>query len=155
MTRSIPAFLLLAVLLNSCIAGRTLNFGQYLPRDLNDCFHMLDSVLPVDKRAQITANTEAQFAEKNYLGLGKWIVSNWWLWEESQLYRTFYGLGVMETDDMMHVILTSYHRYLSKSALAIPEQIDRARSYRRNIQLRELFDLDSVQLTHWTRDSLR
>ena len=116
---------------------------------------MLDSVLPVDKRAQIKANTEAQFAEKNYLGLGKWIVSNWWLWEESQLYRTFYGLGVMETDDMMHIILTSYHRYLSNRALAIPEQIDRARTYRRNIQLRELVDLDSVQLTHWTRDSLR
>ena len=140
------AFILLlaAFSLNSCMTGRAITLLGPKPKDLAECFVMLDSVVGPDKIKQIRAMTEEDFTTKKNFGLPRWMESNFWLWTEGELSRSFYTLGVPHVDDQTKVILTSYHRYLTNRPLAVSQQIESVIALRRALTLQTLIDRDSA-----------
>lgn len=144
MIRTGFASVLLALVLNSCMTGRAVSLSGSQPRDLTDCFVLLDSLLDPGKIAQIKSMTEEEFERKGQLGLGKWIRNSWWLWKDGDLSRTFQALGVTHPDDMRDIILRSHYRYLYHRPLEIQQQIDRTKSRRQELNLQALFESGSI-----------
>ena len=145
MTRFAFASLLAALLLSSCMTGRAVSLSGSQPSDLTDCFRRLDSLLGVEKIAQIKAMPEDDFASKGPFGLSKWMRSNWWLYPEGELARNFHALGVTHPDDMSDIIFTSYYRYLHRRPLDVQAQVQRVRAFRESVVLRALVDSDTIQ----------
>lgn len=84
--------------------------GVYIPRNMEDCFHTLDSLLNPHDRNHIKAcNGElGQF----HFSLGLWIRNNWGLWGGSRLQCYLYDRGTYHPDDMSGQILRFYYDHL-------------------------------------------
>jgi hypothetical protein len=96
--------------------------GVYIPKDLDDCFKELDSMLnPVLIEEIKTGNSEV--VGNYHFGLGLWIRNNWGLWKDSRLCKYFQGISVIEPDSMSGIIFEQYQRYLNKQPVNIEKMI--------------------------------
>ncbi len=86
--------------------------GIYIPRDIEDCFSQLDSILAFKNRRGIIAQPNRESMSKYHFGLGMWLRNNWGLWSGSRLERYFYARGVYHPDNMSGAILEYYYDYL-------------------------------------------
>lgn len=86
--------------------------GVYIPRDIEDCFSQLDSILAFKNRRGIIAQPNRESMSKYHFGLGMWLRNNWGLWSGSRLERYFYNRGVYHPDNMSGAILEYYYDYL-------------------------------------------
>lgn len=86
--------------------------GVYIPRDIEDCFSQLDSILAFKNRRGIIAQPNRESMSKYHFGLGMWLRNNWGLWSGSRLERYFYARGVYHPDNMSGAILEYYYDYL-------------------------------------------
>ncbi|MBR4715873.1 MAG: hypothetical protein IKP34_06825 [Bacteroidales bacterium] len=86
--------------------------GVYIPRNIEDCFSQLDSILAFKNRRGIIAQPNRESMSKYHFGLGMWLRNNWGLWSGSRLERYFYARGVYHPDNMSGVILEYYYDYL-------------------------------------------
>lgn len=114
-------FVIAIVVLNNCspwIFGKK----EYIPKDLDECFLVLDTVLSGDVINQIRTSEEDSLY-KFHMGLGLWLRNNWGLWSNSRLAKWFKLQGLFHADDMSGVILVSYHRYLNQEPIKLSEQV--------------------------------
>ena len=86
--------------------------GVYIPRNIEDCFSQLDSILAFKNRRGIIAQPNRESMSKYHFGLGMWLRNNWGLWSGSRLERYFYARGVYHPDNMSGAILEYYYDYL-------------------------------------------
>lgn len=102
----------------------------YIPKDLEDCFHTLDSILSDSVKSEIMWMSESEFRGRAHFGIGMWMRNNWGLWSgESRLSHYFSRLGLWHPDDMSGVILTSYYRYLWGEPIKLRQQIRYYKQY--------------------------
>ena len=86
--------------------------GVYIPRNIEDCFHQLDTLLsPQDLRT--IKNYESRDEMTNlHFSLGLWMRNNWGLWCGSRLQKYCLQRGLRHPDDMSGTILEYYWDYL-------------------------------------------
>ena len=103
--------------------------GQYIPKDLEDCFKQIDSFWSDSIKNEVKQWTENQFIGRAHMGFGMWMRNNWQLWAGSRLSTYFREMGIYHPDDMSGIILTSYHRYLNGQDIALEAQIKSYQDY--------------------------
>lgn len=86
--------------------------GIYIPRNIEDCFTQLDSILPFKTINIIKHKPNRESMSDFHFGLGMWLRNNWSLWGGSRLDRYFYARGVYHPDNMSGAILEYYYDYL-------------------------------------------
>lgn len=106
----------------------------YIPKDLEDCFKELKSMLYPDLIKEMTMGTENDMIKYHH-GLGMWIRNNWGLWSESRLKEYFNELGIQHPDDMSGIILDSFWRHLNNKPIELEEQIKYYQEYWGKINL--------------------
>ena len=85
--------------------------GVYIPRNLEECFHVLDTMLHPSDRNTIKAESRDGMSKYHFL-LGMWMRNNWGLWGGSRLQTYLYRRGLHQPDDMSGEVLTFYNDYL-------------------------------------------
>lgn len=113
----------------------TANYSDLLPipKDLDECYARLDKVASPEIKEWIKCLTEEQFTRKEHFSLGMGLRNQWGLWHHSELARYFYDIGIFHPDDMSGIILTSYHRRLSKKPIMLNEQVGYYQAYWTNL----------------------
>jgi len=109
-------------------ADRESPTGVYIPKDLEDCFQELKSMLHPSLIQEMKSGSERDMV-KYHLGLGMWVRNNWGLWKGSRLKDYFNGLGIFHPDDMSGIILDSFWRHLNNSPINLQEQIKYYQEY--------------------------
>ena len=85
--------------------------GVYIPRNLEECFHVLDTMLHPSDRNTIKAESRDGMS-KYHFSLGLWMRNNWGLWGGSRLQTYLYRRGLHHPDDMSGEVLRFYNDYL-------------------------------------------
>lgn len=93
--------------------------GVYIPKDLEECFVQLDSLLSDSLKAQIKVLSEDEFSTTAHFGLGLQLRNQWQLWGGSRLSKYLYDLNIYHPDHMSNFILRNYHQRLTSKAIDI------------------------------------
>lgn len=86
--------------------------GVYIPRNLEESFHVLDTLLTAKDIQLIRSLPERDAMSAFHFGLGMWLRNNWGLWGGSRLQRYFIQRGVEHPDNMSGTLLEYYYDYL-------------------------------------------
>jgi len=103
--------------------------GIYIPKNLNECYNELNSMLDKKRIDKIKTISEKEFSTDSHFGMGLWIRNNWGLWKVSRLHLFFKANGIFHPDDMSGIILTSYHRNLKGTEVQLEKQIKYYQEY--------------------------
>jgi len=87
---------------------------KYSPENITECFKILDKELPEDAKDKYR-NKDSGYIILQHFGTGMWIRNQFGLWDkESPLCKYFSEkLMFFHVDDISHLILTAYGRYLN------------------------------------------
>ncbi|MEI8349971.1 MAG: DUF6794 domain-containing protein [Candidatus Omnitrophota bacterium] len=107
--------------------------GVYIPKDLEECFKELKTMLQPSLVAEMKAKPEKEMIGYHH-GLGMWIRNNWGLWSDSRLKKYFNNLGIRHPDDMSSIILNSFWRHLHNQLLELDRQIKYYQEYWENVK---------------------
>ena len=88
--------------------------GQYIPKDIFDAFNELNKLTEPDSRAKFMAMSENEAARKLYFSLGRWITTNWGLFEGSRIGQYLREGGISYPEDQAMAIIVCWHRSLNK-----------------------------------------
>ncbi len=88
--------------------------GQYIPKDIFDAFAELNRLTDVDSRNKFMSLSENDAARKLYFSLGRWITTNWGLYEGSRLGHYMREAGISFPEDQAMAIVVCWHRSLNK-----------------------------------------
>ncbi len=97
--------------------------GVYIPSDLDDAFSELVRLSDPKGMAQFKGAAEDSIRRKLHFGLGRWILINWGFEEGSRMSHYMKGRGVSLPDDMVEVIIITWHRHLNKRPLKFEEEV--------------------------------
>ena len=86
--------------------------GFYIPRNIEECFHQLDTMLSASERNTIRNYSSREKTIDLHLGLGMWLRNSWGLWGGSRLQTYLFKRGIKHPDDMSATILEFYWDYL-------------------------------------------
>ncbi len=103
-----------------------MNFDKTNPRNLTECFDILDEILPNSEKDHIKSSKD--MIEYHH-GLGTRIRNTWKLWHDGLLTNFFSSLGITHADDMSGIILTSYQRKLKGLPIELAKQAQYYKSY--------------------------
>jgi len=86
----------------------------YIPRNLEECFVQLDTILPEKNRKEYKNLKSKDEVIGNYhFGLGMYLRNNWGLWGGSRLQTYFMDRGEINPEGMSSVILEYYYDWLN------------------------------------------
>ena len=88
--------------------------GQYIPKDIFDAFAELNRLTDADSRQKFASISENDAARKLYFSLGRWITTNWGLYEGSRLGHYLREAGISYPEDQALAIVVCWHRSLNK-----------------------------------------
>ena len=88
--------------------------GQYIPKDIFDAFAELNRLTDLESRSKFQSLSENDAARKLYFSLGRWITTNWGLYEGSRLGQYLREAGVSHPEDQAIAIIVCWHRSLNK-----------------------------------------
>ncbi len=88
--------------------------GQYIPKDIFDAFAELNRLTDADSRNKFMSLSENDAARKLYFSLGRWITTNWGLYEGSRLGHYMREAGISFPEDQAMAIVVCWHRSLNK-----------------------------------------
>lgn len=97
--------------------------GVYIPSDLDDAFSELVRLSDPKGLAEFKVAPEDSIRRKLHFGLGRWILINWGFEEGSRMSHYMKGRGVSLPDDMVEVIIITWHRHLNKRPLKFEEEV--------------------------------
>ena len=84
----------------------------YIPRDLEESFCVLDTMLTGGMRGRLRGLPNRKETVKYHFGLGTWMRNNWGLWGGSRLQKYFEDRGVYHPDGMSGKLMEYYYDYL-------------------------------------------
>ncbi len=87
--------------------------GVYIPKNIQDCFTSLDSLLSQKDIDFIKSLPNKEETIQFHLGLGMWLRNNWGLWGGSRLQLYFFDKNVNQPDEMSSLILEYYYDWLN------------------------------------------
>lgn len=97
--------------------------GIYIPADLQDAHNELTRLADPKALIQFKQSPEDSIRRKLHFGLGKWILVNWGFEDGSRLSHHLKLKGVSVPDDMVEVIILTWHRQLNNKPLDLEEEI--------------------------------
>ena len=97
--------------------------GVYIPYDLEDAFSELSRLSAPAGLAEFKSSPEDSIRRKLHFGLGRWILINWGLEEGSRISDYMKKHGVALPDDMVEVIIITWHRQLNGLPLKFNEEV--------------------------------
>ncbi len=97
--------------------------GMYIPRDLYDCFRILDEQMTATAKEKFMAFSDEEVDRRTHGTLGFWMEHKWSIAEGSRLTEYFRNMGVPHYNYMIGIIIQSYHRHLHKKDIKIKEQV--------------------------------
>lgn len=97
--------------------------GVYIPFDLEDAFSELERLSDPKGLAEFKTVPEDSIRRKLHFGLGRWILINWGFEEGSRMSHYMKGRGVSLPDDMVEVIIITWHRHLNGQPLKFEEEV--------------------------------
>ena len=97
--------------------------GVYIPADLEDAFSELDRLSDPAGLIQFKEAPEDSIRRKLHFGLGRWIMVNWGLEEGSRISHYLKERGVSHPDDMVEVLIITWHRRLNQQPLRFDEEV--------------------------------
>lgn len=96
--------------------------GRYIPKNLEDAFQQLDSLLKPSYKERFINDDEETAVSKEHHGLGMRLRNSWCLWGSSRLQRSIYSeYGIKQPDSQSSFILTLYYRKLKGLELNIEQ----------------------------------
>ncbi len=101
--------------------------GVYIPIDLEDAYSELTRLADPAGLASFRKAPEDEIARKLHFGLGRWILSNWGLEDGSRISHYLKLKGVSQPDDMVRLIIVTWHRKLNRRPLMVEEEIAAAK----------------------------
>ena len=93
------------------LTADTIN-GIYIPRNIEECFLQLDTLLSAHLRNLILNSKSIKEIDGLHFGPGMWIRNNWGLWCGSRLQTYLLKRGLNHPDEMSGVIFDYYWDYL-------------------------------------------
>lgn len=96
--------------------------GVYIPIDLEDAFSELSRLSSTEGLATFKASPEDSIRRKLHFGLGRWILINWGLEDGSRISEYMKNQGIAIPDDMVEVIILTWHRHLNNQPLKLEEE---------------------------------
>jgi len=97
--------------------------GVYIPFDLEDAFSELVRLSDPKGLAEFKSAPEDSVRRKLHFGLGRWILMNWGFEEGSRMSHYMKGRGVSLPDDMVEVIIITWHRQLNGKPLRFEDEV--------------------------------
>ena len=97
--------------------------GVYIPFDLQDAFAELSRLSAPEGLTDFKSAPEDSIRRKLHFGLGRWIMINWGLEEGSRISDYMKKHGVALPDDMVEVIIITWHRHLNGLPLKYNEEV--------------------------------
>src|SRR5687767_1142556 len=104
------------------IKEETLN-GVYIPADLEDAYAELNRLADQQGLMTFKFAPEDSIRRKLHFGFGRWIMTNWGIEEGSRISHYLKQKGVSMPDDMVRVIIVTWHRKLNGRPLKLEEEI--------------------------------
>lgn len=97
--------------------------GVYIPADLEDAYTELTRLS--EKAGLLTFKNapEDSIRRKLHFGVGRWILTNWGLDEGSRISHHLRLQGISLPDDMVRIIIVTWHRKLNNRPLMLQEEI--------------------------------
>lgn len=99
--------------------------GVYIPVDLEDAFSELSRLGEPSGIAMFKEAPEDSIRRNLHFGLGRWIMINWGLEEGSRISHYLKEHGVTFPDDMVEVIIVTWHRQLNNQPLRLEDEVAR------------------------------
>jgi len=103
-------------------------FGVYIPVDLNDAHAELSRLADQEGLLKFQTAPEDSIRRKLHFGFGRWIMTNWGLEEGSRISHYLKTLGVSRPDDMVRLIIVTWHRKLNNRPLEIEKELAEIKS---------------------------
>jgi hypothetical protein len=97
--------------------------GVYIPADLEEAYGELSRLADPKGLAIFKASPEDSIRRKLHFGFGRWIMLNWGLEEGSRISHYLKEKGISLPDDMVRVIIVTWHRRLNNRPLKLEEEI--------------------------------
>jgi hypothetical protein len=97
--------------------------GVYIPVDLEDAFNELNRLAEGEGLALLKSAPEEDIYRKLHFGLGQWILTNWGLEQGSRISHFLKLKGVPDPEDMVRVIIVTWHRKLNNKPILLEEEI--------------------------------
>ena len=97
--------------------------GVYIPKDLEDCFGVLDEAMDEPTRKAFLELPEAEVDARTHNTIGLWMSVRWQMPEGSRITAKLYQMGLPHFDYMISTILVSYHRLKHGIDLKVEDQI--------------------------------
>ena len=101
-------------------------YGVYIPADLDDAHNELSRLADPKGLASFKSSPEDSISRKLHFGFGRWILLNWGLEEGSRISHHLKSKGISFPDDMVRVIIVTWHRKLNDRPLLLDEEIKKA-----------------------------
>lgn len=98
-------------------------FGVYIPADLEDAYRELERLSDPQGLVEFKSAPEDSIRRKLHFGFGRWIVSNWGLEEGSRISHYLKQIGISVPDDMVRVIIVTWHRRLNGKPSLLEDEI--------------------------------
>lgn len=97
--------------------------GVYIPIDLEDAYSELSRLADPSGLVTFKSSPEDSIRRKLHFGFGRWIMNNWGLEEGSRISHYMRSKSVPIADDMVRVIIVTWHRRLNGRSLKLEEEI--------------------------------
>lgn len=125
------------------IMQRKLN-DIYIPSDLEDAMQELSEISSDEALAKFKGAPEEDIGRRLFFGLGKWITTNWQLYEGSRISHYLRSLGLTHPDDMVIFLIESFHRYLNARDLEIDKRVKDLQE-RRMVWIQNFYQIDTIR----------
>lgn len=98
-------------------------YGVYIPIDLEDAYNELNRLSDQQGLIEFKSAPEDSIRRKLHFGFGRWIMTNWGFEEGSRLSHYLKEKGVSVPDDMVRLIIVTWHRKLNGRPLNVEGEI--------------------------------
>ena len=98
-------------------------YGVYIPVDLNDAHAELSRLADQEGLITFKSAPEDSIRRKLHFGFGRWIMTNWGLEEGSRISHYLKMQGVSRPDDMVRLIIVTWHRKLNNRPLELEKEL--------------------------------
>jgi hypothetical protein len=93
----------------------------YIPKDLSDALKELDQKIDAAGREKFALMSEEDAGTKVYFSFGRWMSVNWGMEEGSRITHYFNSQGIAKLEDMIRILMLSYHRHINQKELRTDE----------------------------------
>jgi hypothetical protein len=101
----------------------TFNTSSYIPKNFDECIAQIDTLLNDSLKAWAKCLPDDEFGRQTYHSFGSFISDIWSLYEDSELTKHFFDMGLTRVDDIPLLLLNSYQRKLKGQDINLDGQI--------------------------------